>query len=55
MVSNAMRTAVEKDVAEAQQIGVPSSTPVFLVNDEPIVGAQPTKAFTEKIERLAKS
>lgn len=41
-----------KRVPYAALIGA-SSTPLFLVNDEPILGAQPASVFVEKIERLA--
>lgn len=44
--------AVQRDVAEGRQLGI-SGTPTFLVNDEPLVGAQPYSTFEEKIERLA--
>ncbi len=44
--------AVQRDVAEGRQLGI-SGTPTFLVNDEPLVGAQPYSSFAEKIERLA--
>lgn len=43
---------VQDDAQEAYRIGA-SSTPLFLVNDEPILGAQPASVFIEKIERLA--
>ncbi len=54
MSSKELLSAVQADLTEAQQLGA-SSTPVFLVGDEPILGAQPTPEFVEKIERLAKS
>jgi protein-disulfide isomerase len=44
--------AIEADTAEATKLGA-TGTPLFLVNDEPVVGAQPLAVFTEKIERLA--
>ncbi len=44
--------AVQADTRAAYDIGA-SSTPLFLVNDEPILGAQPADVFIEKIERLA--
>lgn len=45
--------AVQRDVEEGQQLGI-TGTPTFLVNDEPLVGAQPYALFEEKIERLGK-
>lgn len=47
-----LTAAVQRDVDEGRQLGI-SGTPTFLVNDEPLVGAQPYAAFEEKIERLA--
>lgn len=44
--------AIETDTAEATKLGA-TGTPLFLVNDEPVVGAQPLAVFIEKIERLA--
>lgn len=41
--------AVEKDLAEAQHIGV-QSTPTFLINGESFLGAQPYENFAEAIE-----
>ncbi len=38
-----------RDAEEGYALGV-SSTPAFLVNGRPILGAQPTKTFTEAIE-----
>lgn len=52
MDSDATAAAVQKDAQTAYDIGA-SSTPLFLVNDEPILGAQPVEVFIEKIERLA--
>lgn len=52
MNSDTTAAAVAKDAQAAYGIGA-SSTPLFLVNDEPIVGAQPVEVFVEKIERLA--
>ncbi len=54
MASDTLLAQVQSDLAEAQQLGV-SSTPLFLVGEEPILGAQPTAEFVEKIERLARS
>jgi protein-disulfide isomerase len=44
--------AVQRDRQEAQQLGV-SSTPAFLVNGRPILGAQPTEVFTSVVEEAA--
>ena len=52
MNSTKVATDVQSDAEEAYGIGA-SSTPLFLVNDEPILGAQPASVFIEKIERLA--
>lgn len=47
--------AVNADAAEAKSIGV-SSTPIFIVGNTPVVGAQPYEAFAEVIEtELAKA
>ncbi|MBB2915324.1 protein-disulfide isomerase [Streptosporangium becharense] len=50
--SEAARDAVVADQAEGTQIGVPS-TPAFLVNGRPILGAQPLETFVETIEQEA--
>ncbi|TDD86144.1 disulfide bond formation protein [Saccharopolyspora karakumensis] len=42
--------AIRADAMEGSQIGV-SSTPTFLVNGEPILGAQPLDQFVQTIER----
>jgi len=52
MNSDETAAAVQEDAHTAYRIGA-SSTPLFLVNDEPILGAQPADVFIEKIERLA--
>lgn len=52
MNSDETAAAVQEDAQTAYRIGA-SSTPLFLVNDEPILGAQPDDVFIEKIERLA--
>lgn len=41
---------IEKDATQASEIGV-SSTPTFLVNGRPVMGAQPLEAFVEVIEQ----
>ncbi|WP_420037010.1 DsbA family protein [Streptomyces sp. cg28] len=43
------RAAVKKDQAEAYALGA-TSTPSFLVNGQPIAGAQPDAAFEQAIE-----
>lgn len=47
--SAAARAAVKKDQAEAYGLGA-TSTPSFLVNGQPIAGAQPDAAFEQAIE-----
>lgn len=49
MASPAADAAVTRDIEEGYALGV-SSTPAFLVNDRPILGAQPTDVFAEAIE-----
>jgi protein-disulfide isomerase len=44
--------AVRRDRQEAQQLGV-SSTPAFLINGRPVLGAQPLEAFVSVIEEAA--
>jgi protein-disulfide isomerase len=46
--------AVQKEFQEGQAIGV-TGTPAFLVNGQPIIGAQPTAEFVKAIEQAAKS
>lgn len=41
--------AINADVAQADSIGVPS-TPAFLINDVPMLGAQPTEEFVRAID-----
>ncbi|MET7638197.1 DsbA family protein [Streptomyces sp. NPDC005438] len=48
------RKAVEKDQREGYGLGV-TSTPAFLVNDRPLLGAQPTGVFTSAITAAAKA
>lgn len=50
--SKATQAAVAEDFEEGQQIGV-TGTPAFLINGEPVVGAQPTEVFEAAIERAA--
>ncbi len=44
-----MREAVEQTFAEGDELGV-FSTPAFLINGRPVVGAQPTETFIEAVE-----
>ncbi|WP_031510217.1 DsbA family protein [Streptomyces megasporus] len=46
--------AIERDAREGYDLGV-TSTPAFLVNDRPILGAQPTEVFVEAIEAAKKA
>ncbi|WP_061081833.1 DsbA family protein [Nocardiopsis alborubida] len=41
--------AVERDFTEGQDMGM-SGTPAFLVNGDPVLGAQPLDAFTDSID-----
>jgi protein-disulfide isomerase len=43
------RAAVEADFAEGRELGV-RSTPTFLVNGKPLVGAHPVEAFRSAID-----
>ncbi|GAA2291910.1 thioredoxin domain-containing protein [Streptomyces atrovirens] len=54
MASDKARSAVRKDQEEGYSLGV-TSTPAFLVNGRPILGAQPTDAFEEAVETAAKA
>jgi predicted DsbA family dithiol-disulfide isomerase len=42
---------VQQETATAQQIGV-QSTPSFVVNGQPIIGAQPYEQFQEIFESI---
>lgn len=42
--------AIERDQQEGYKLGV-TSTPAFLINGQPILGAQPTQTFEETIEK----
>ncbi|WP_371627189.1 DsbA family protein [Streptomyces sp. NBC_01116] len=53
MASDQAREAVEKDQDEGFGLGV-SSTPAFLVNGKPILGAQPTDTFKDAVEAAAR-
>ncbi|NLU68489.1 thioredoxin domain-containing protein [Streptomyces sp. HNM0574] len=50
--SSAAKKAVGRDQNEAYSLGA-SSTPAFLINGEPIAGAQPDQVFTDAIDRAA--
>lgn len=52
MASEAARQAVTRDSEEGYGIGV-TSTPAFLINGRPVLGAQPTDVFTDIIDAAA--
>ncbi|GAA0486338.1 DsbA family protein [Streptomyces olivaceiscleroticus] len=52
MKSEAAAKALDRDQQEGYELGV-QSTPSFLVNGEPIAGAQPTATFTQAIDEAA--
>ncbi|WP_116215312.1 DsbA family protein [Streptomyces olivoreticuli] len=54
MASDEARKAVEKDKEEGYRLGV-TSTPAFLINGRPLLGAQPTQIFKQAIEDAAKT
>lgn len=41
---------IQADAMEGAQLGV-SSTPTFVINGQPVFGAQPLEVFTEVIEQ----
>ena len=45
-------SAIEADFDEALSVGV-NGTPAFMINGEPVFGAQPTSVFVDVIERAA--
>lgn len=47
--SDAARNAIDRDAAEAYSIGA-SSTPTFLINGRPVLGAQPIEQFRAVVE-----
>ncbi|WP_157534997.1 DsbA family protein [Nocardia inohanensis] len=51
--SPAAAAAVQRDVTEAYSLGV-SSTPAFLINGRPVLGAQPIEQFQAVIELAAR-
>jgi protein-disulfide isomerase len=48
----ALFAGVQRDWQEGQQLGI-TSTPVFLVDGHPVLGAQPLEVFTELIDAAA--
>ncbi|MDR3033006.1 MAG: thioredoxin domain-containing protein [Kitasatospora sp.] len=52
MNSAKAKAAVKRDMDEGMQLGV-TSTPAFLVNDKPILGAQPVGSFKKAIKQAA--
>ncbi len=54
MASDETRSAVSKDQEEGYGLGV-TSTPAFLINGKPILGAQPTATFEQAIDAAAKA
>lgn len=54
MASDRARSAVLKDREEGYHLGV-TSTPAFLVNGRPILGAQPTDTFKSAVETAAQA
>lgn len=46
--------AINADLAQGNRIGVPS-TPAFLINDAPLLGAQPTDEFVRAITKALKN
>lgn len=48
MRGTAFDAAINADLAQGNSIGVPS-TPAFLINDVPLLGAQPTEEFVRAI------
>ncbi|MFF4775998.1 DsbA family protein [Microtetraspora fusca] len=52
MAGGAFAEAIEKDMIEGQALGVPS-TPAFLINGQPMLGAQPIEEFIAMIDKAA--
>ncbi|OFE15154.1 hypothetical protein BA895_08185 [Humibacillus sp. DSM 29435] len=48
----ALKDAAEKDFGEGQNSGV-TGTPAFLINGEPVIGAQPAAVFEQAIDQAA--
>ncbi|EST25033.1 hypothetical protein N566_24665 [Streptomycetaceae bacterium MP113-05] len=53
MNSKAAREALQRDKEEGYRLGV-TSTPAFLVNNTPILGAMPAPTFEKAVEKAAK-
>ena len=49
MKSTTFDAAINEDLAQGNRIGVPS-TPAFVINGEPVLGAQPTDVFISAID-----
>lgn len=54
MASGKAHEAVRKDQEEGYGLGV-TSTPAFLINGTPVLGAQPTATFEEAVEAAAEA
>lgn len=54
MASDKARSAIQRDQEEGYHLGV-TSTPAFLINGTPVLGAQPTATFEEAVETAAKA
>jgi protein-disulfide isomerase len=48
------KAAVEADVAQARALGI-TGTPTFIINGQPLVGAQPIEAFRNAIDSALKA
>ena len=47
-------SAVEADMAQARSLGI-RSTPTFLINSQPVVGAQPIEVFRSAIDHALRA
>lgn len=52
MTGHTFDAAIRRDLDQGQGVGVPS-TPAFIINGTPVLGAQPIEEFTSAIERAA--
>jgi protein-disulfide isomerase len=52
MKDNSLEAGIQKDFREGQSIGV-NGTPAFLINGQPVIGAQPAKVFRQAIDQAA--